>query len=192
LIDAKLNHTYAALDQEKIEGAIGAASAVVGTIEKIQLIGGRIWSFIVANEAKTDIREASADALPVGVRSPEQLTGWKQPQIRAFNVTYSNLMNVEVVNFTYKVLYTYNGRYLTNVRIVPGKLRVLWGFKFDFEGGAMKAINVGTRRDPIAAVELIARWKAYNPINQMGNSETFFIRGDGDFQRLSDGVTPLP
>jgi hypothetical protein len=108
-------------------------------------------------------------------------------------------MGIDVVEFQYRIQYTYGGRiagrkghYLTNIQVVPGDLRVLWGFHFDFEGGAMKALNVGTKQDPLAAVEVMARWKVYNPINTLANSESFFVKGDGSFERLTDSGPGAP
>lgn len=172
---------------------------ILNTADHILLIGGKIWKFIVANRAEAEVAEATADALPAGAKSPDQLQSWKTPQVRTFHVVYTNLVGLSVVDFEYRIQYTYGGRiagrkghYLANVQVQPGTLRVLWGFRFDFEGGAMKALNVGTSADPVAAIEMLARWKVSNPINTLGDSASFFIKGDGSFEPLTDAAPVTP
>jgi hypothetical protein len=179
-------------------GGLGEISAIVNVADKITLIGGRIWSFIKDNQPTDEVSATTADALPGELRNPSILTGWSAPQVRQFRVVYTNYYGIDVVDFTYQVAYTYGGRiqgkkgyYLTNVQVKPGQLKVLWGFHFDFSGGALKALNVGTQQDPVAGIELSARWRVHSVLLTLASSESFFLKGNGRFERISaEGALP--
>ena len=179
-------------------GGLDEVSAAVGLADKITLIGGRIWSFIKDNQPTDEEKATNADALPGNLKNPSYLTGWSMPQVKQFRVVYTNLAGFDVIDFTYQVAYTYGGRlqgkkgyYLTNVQVKPGNLKVLWGFHFDFAGGAEKAINIGTQQDPVAGIEVSARWRAHSVLVTLASSESFFIKGNGKFDRISaEGQLP--
>jgi hypothetical protein len=57
------------------------------------------------------------------------------------------LPQMKVVEFTYKLIYLYGGRYqnkglfLTGVTVVPAQISVLWGFNFDCKVSIPTTVN---------------------------------------------------
>ena len=95
-----------------------------------------------------------------------------------------------VVRFDYRVIYTAGGsyqgagQYLANVTVFPAKVQVMWLFTFDAEVEVGQLINLGSRTDPEAGMEIAVRWKVKNPIISNQNTENYFVRGNGELTQL--------
>ena len=133
------------------------------------------------------------------------LENWEGPASKDYTLHYANKKNKKVVEFTFRVIYTYGGSYqghgkfLNNVTITPTSIKLASGYHFTFDLNTLEPINIGTKTDPIAGIQMELRWlvesshrfslvDAQDPsqINSKlaESSETFFIRGDGVFQKM--------
>lgn len=164
---------------------------------QIIAIGEKIWSIIEANRPVVVQNYAAVSAVPQGIRSWEELNGWSEPTIRMYKLAYKNLYKMKVVEFNFRVAYTYNGsvggrgKYLSRVEIDPAILNVAWGYKFNASGEALNITNVGTPESPMAAMEIRLNWSVDSVMRHMQESVRFYIRGDGLFKNLSDGSMPI-
>lgn len=163
-----------------------------GTIvDTIVNVGKTIWSVVEANRPVVNIQSSYATALPRGSEDWTTLECWSRPTSKLFKVTYSNYLKSKPVSFEFKVLYNYGGRkdgvgrYLNNVTIVPTNLSVGWGYKFSAETVVGNVLNAGPASAPVAALELQLNWSVETVLKHIRESETFYVRGDGYFERIA-------
>ena len=165
-------------------------SAVLAKADQIFNFAKKVWQVVEAGQPVVDIHADRANALPAGLDGWTDLENWQMPKARLFRVTYRNLLRMKVVDFKFRVVYTYGGTiagkglYLANVQIVPEPPSVLPLFKFDATAEVIGVTNAGTRADPLAAVELAMTWQATSKLLTKGDSMSFYVRGDGQFSNL--------
>ncbi len=163
------------------------------TIEKIVNIASKIWDIIKDNAPVSNIDTKYATALPQGVTSPRQLTGWSKPRVYIFGFYAENLYGVKAVDVEYRVVYTFGGsyngkgKYLTGVSVVPTKVDVLWGYRFDMQSYVPDStvVNVGTSQKPIAALQLKLTWNISTSIKDSKGTAVYYIQGDGYFNEIA-------
>jgi len=160
-------------------------------------LGKKIWQIVEAGKPVVNVELNTANALPEGAKGWQALEGWQAPVSRVFEVSYKNGFGREMVNFTYRLLYTYGGNskgkghYLTNVTVVPAQLSVGWGYSFSAQAQIPSVTNAGTADNPIGAVEMLVSWKVDTMLRHREGSSSFYIKGDGSFVDLSeDSETP--
>jgi len=169
----------------------GAAPAdPIGEIGAIINIGQKVWDIIVANKPVVDVKTAFASAMPLGIKTPDQLSGWQAPQGTVYALKARNVYGAEVINLRYTVLRTWGGRlkgkgrYLTGVTVQPLNVDVLWGYRFSLSAAAPSTTNAGSDADPIAAMMLVLDWKIETPLKESRGSGVYYVQGDGAFKDL--------
>lgn len=170
------------------EGVPGNPIADIGTIINI---GQKIWQIIVANKPVVDIKTSFAAAVPKGITSADQLSGWKPPEGTVYALKAKNVYGTEVINLRYMVLrtaggaYDGKGKYLTAVTVQPLNVDVLWGYRFTLSASAPSTTNAGTATDPVAGMMLVLDWKIETPIKESRGSGVYYVQGDGVFKDVS-------
>ena len=104
-----------------------------------------------------------------------------------------NGYGMTVVNFTYQLQFNSggsqsgHGQYLANATIRATNVDVVWGYKFSADATVGDILNIGFTHlpDPIAGVNLTLTWKVGTVLKQDNGSRTFFVRGDGQVDDLS-------
>jgi hypothetical protein len=154
-------------------------------------IGKQLWTIVEANRPVIRVsQEASAHALPQGVQSWRELERWQVPASRAYRLSYKNAYGAKVVDFTYRILYTYGGsiggvgQYLTQVSIIPAHVSVAWGYTFEAQASVPSVTNAGTVKEPVAAAQLQLRWAVSTVLKRDETTVDYYVRGDGYFQAL--------
>lgn len=163
-----------------------------GNVEIGELVnlGKQIWQIILENQPVVNVSTDTANVVPQGVEGWMTLQGWSAPKAKNYRILYRNLMGVDVVDFSYRVLYTYNGnyrgkgRFLANVTIIPANLSVAWGYKFNATATVPSITNAGAENDPIGAAELLIKWDVSTPLKYQQSSVSYYVRGDGYFEAL--------
>jgi hypothetical protein len=156
------------------------------SLDQIINIGKKIWEVIVANKPVVDVQTSTANALPKGIQCWDQLENWQFPKAQSYRIVYKNLMGVEVVRFTFRVIFTYGGQfngtghYITNATIIPAEVRVVWGYTFNAKVNVAKVVNLGSRRNPKAGLEMSMDWVVKNPLIEDRKVSTFFLSGTGE------------
>src|SRR5690606_26002003 len=127
-------------------------------------IGEKIWAIIEKNKPVVVQNYTAVSAVPQGVKNWDELEGWSEPSVRTYKLVYTNKFKQNVVEFTYRVAYTYGGsyngkgKYLSRVEIDHSLLNVAWGYKFSAGGEALNITNAGSKENPMAAMEIRLNW----------------------------------
>ena len=162
-------------------------------LDKILAIGRKIWNVVENNRPVSSFSTANASALPQGALSWQQLAGWQTPRSYVYRVTYENLYGIDVVDFSYRVVFTPGGsvagrgQYLSNVTLLPNTIDVAWGYTFNANAAIVNTVNAGSNANPVAAMELLLNWSIETPLKSSKNSASYYVRGDGRFVDLTSG-----
>lgn len=158
------------------------------SLEEIVLVGEKVWTIVEANKPVVSFKAPVVHGLPRGLACWSDLEKWQPPKTRTFEVVYLNGFNMEAVKFRFRLHYTYGGGsegkglYLANVTVMPAELNVIWGYHFDAHVEALNTINLGTRDNPIAGIELNTKWSVRTWAKESQGTVHFFVQGDGAIQ----------
>ena len=176
--------------QLQTKGANDLAALPDIPISEIVNTAKELWQLIEANRPVVNVTTDHANALPHAIQNWAELSNWKAPVSKTFRVQYANLYGMNVVDFTFRVLFTPGGsykgkgRFLMNATIVPANVSVAWGYTFDAKASVAGVTNAGSTRDPVAAMQLDMHWSVDTTLKHIENTENFYIRGDGLLQQL--------
>ncbi len=162
-------------------------------IEKIVNIASKIWDIIKDNAPVSNVDTKYAVALPQGITSPSQLSGWSKPKVYIYGFYAENLYGIKTIDVEYRVIFNYGasyngkGKYLTGVSVVPTKVDVAWGYRFDMQSYVPDStvVNVGTSQSPIAALQLKLTWNISTFIKDSKSTSVYYIQGDGYFSEIA-------
>lgn len=167
----------------------GSGGAV--DFEKVLNIGQRIWKFIEDNKPKIETASFYANAVPSGIAHWTQLEGWGEPESTLYSFTAKNKNGATVVDVTYIILrtpqgrYKGTGRYLNGVTALPVKVNVSWGYKFSMSVDVPSVSNVGTAEAPVAGMTLNLAWTIENNFKVTKGAGIYYLQGDGMFKQLA-------
>jgi hypothetical protein len=159
-------------------------------LDQVINIGKTIWNIVEAGKPVVNFNSATANALPSGVRDWTDLQGWKAPRAYLYETTYQNFYGMDVVKFSYRVVYTYGGNidgkgaYLAQVSVQPAKIDVMWGYTFDADVTVPSVTNAGTRENPVGAAQLVINWKVNTVLKDTRTSQAYYMTGLGEFSDL--------
>ena len=77
------------------------------------------------------------------------------------------------------------GQYLTNVTVVPTKVKVFWGYDLAAQVNILKITNAGSAENPVGAIQLIVKWTLDSMVAHHERSAVFYMTGDGNFKQVS-------
>lgn len=180
---------YVALDTKDCAefASIAETESLLGEIswDQIVNIGQKVWEIVQAGKPVVHMETPVANALPRGLTCWTDLEHWQAPRTQTYEVKYENGFGMEVVKFKFRLHYTYGGgkadrgQYLANVAVLPAELNVLWGYNFDAKVEVQPALNLGSKENPMAGLELNVRWTVKTVMKESLNSFHFFVQGDG-------------
>lgn len=148
-------------------------------------VGAKVWDIVKMGKPVAHMETPVVHALPKGLQCWNDLEHWQAPRTQTFEVVYKNGFGMEVVKFRFRLHYTYGGgkadrgQYLANVTVLPAELNVSWGYTFDAKVEVANTVNLGTRENPLAGVEMNLRWTVNTVFKESQNSFHFFVQGDG-------------
>lgn len=162
-------------------------------IERIVNIASKVWDMVISNRPAVNVDTKYAVALPFGVSGPSELQGWSKPKSYLLSFYFENLYGVDVIKVSYQVTYVYGGnykgkgKYLAAVWAIPVSIDVMWGFTFNMQAYVpdQTVVNVGTSKDPIAALQLKVSWSASSVLKQINGTGVYYIQGDGYFREIA-------
>jgi hypothetical protein len=175
-----------------------AAAPQEGLIEELAnidwnamvLVGQKVIELVKAGAPVVNIKRDTVSVMPMGVQTWQQLAGWQAPVTKAYNVTITNYLGMNVVDLRLKVSGMWGGnvdgkgQYLANVMVVPASTRVLWGWTLDLWTENREPVNTGSVQAPRAGLGFDIRYKATTPLNELNGTQDYFITGDGKIQAL--------
>lgn len=153
-------------------------------------LGKEIWQIVKDGAPVVNFKSESASVIPQGALCPFYMSNWSLPLVKTFELNYKNKFGMEMIYFTYKVIYSYGGSYqgkgsyLANVSIHPKDIRLKWGQSFDASVKIASALNMGTVENPIAGLEISLDWVIQNPIMNTQSNRTYFVDGLGNLVAL--------
>ncbi len=161
-------------------------------------IGKKIWPIIEAGRPviTTNGLIPSLSVLPhiegsAAKTELYQMANWSAPKAVSYRVSYKNLYGSEVIGFTYTVFFQYNGsykgngKYITSLKVQASQVYAAWGFNFDATSELVNVANVGSEENPVASAIIQISYKAKGLLNEMRNSESFYVDGAGTMQLLN-------
>lgn len=173
------------------EGNIGTAIDEAHVIlDKIILLGKKVWNIVEAGKPVANFTSARADLLPQGITTWQQLGGWQVPVSRRYERKIQNKFGASVVHFRYRIIYTWGGNlngkglYLMGITVYPEIVDVAWGWKFDAKASIPTVANAGSSAFPTAAAEVLISSQIRTPLTHLDNTESYYVRGDGYFVDL--------
>lgn len=166
---------------------------VLFDVERIVNIASKMWEIIKDNKPVSNVDTRYAVALPHGITSPSQLSGWSKPKVYIYRFYAENLYGIKTVDVEYRVIFTYGasyngkGKYLAGISVVPTKVDVAWGYVFNMRSYVPDStvVNVGTYSDPIAAVQLKLTWNISTFVKDSKSTSVYYIQGDGYFKEIA-------
>lgn len=147
-------------------------------------IGEKLIEIIKAGQSVVNIKRDVVSVVPAGVQSWEQLSGWKVPMTKVFEVKATNGWGTDVVKMRLKISAMNNGAYLANVLIVPSELVVQWGFNVDVWSENRPPVNVGTASVPVAGLGFDIRYKIKSLMSEKNGTQDYFVTGNGELVEL--------
>ncbi|MEI7529080.1 MAG: hypothetical protein WCK76_09055 [Elusimicrobiota bacterium] len=78
-----------------------------------------------------------------------------------------------------------HGRYITNFTVQPVSVNVKWGWKFDLTVRMSDPMNIGTKMNPVAALQASLNWTRSTPFSTNGGTLTYNVDGLGNFKDLT-------
>jgi hypothetical protein len=175
------------------ENAAAEVEAAAVIFDQIVNLGQKMWRLVEEGRPVVSTRWATASALPEGIQNWFSMSGWDNPRARVYRVEYKNLYGITVVDFSFRVTYTAGGsfqgkgQYLSRVSVEPASVLVRWGYQFDATAEVANVVNVGSSSSPIGGMELLLRWKVSTVMNEVEQTASYFVRGDGAMVDLTRG-----
>lgn len=157
-------------------------------IDLILNLGAKLFKIIEANGPLITAKTKTANALPGGISCWNQLENWSMPRSETYRISYENVYGMTMVDLEYRLVYSYGGRignigrYLSNATIQYKKLDAKWGMVVDANVEIPQVLNVGSRENPIAGMQITLNWAVSSrpiPLRKIVNAATYFIAGDG-------------
>jgi len=150
-------------------------------------IGKTIWEIVNSNRPVVDINVDQATVVPKGISDWQTLQGWRFPATHVYRVTAKNLYGGTVVDCIYRILYNYGGNingqghFLNRVTVLPSEINVAWAYTFKMTATIPSIYNVGSSSDPVAAAELLVRWKIDTVVKHLEQANDYVVEGNGGF-----------
>ena len=78
-----------------------------------------------------------------------------------------------------------HGRYITNFTVQPVSVNVKWGWKFDLAVKMSDPMNIGTKMNPVTALQASLHWIRSTPFATNGGTLTYNVDGLGNFKDMT-------
>jgi hypothetical protein len=189
--------TPAGLDSEMLvlgdpAGAINEISII---IDGLLGIGKKIWPIIEAGRPVVTTNFVPAISIIPNVDGKNvvlnDMANWSIPKVKSFRVSFQNTFGMNVVAFTYTVLFQYGGtykdlgKYVTTLKVIPSDIYTSWGFNFDATSELTGISNVGSTTAPVASGVIQVGYKVKGFLNEVGSAQSFYVDGNGNITQLN-------
>ncbi len=172
-------------------GSIGFPGTGMVIIDQIVNLGNFVWQIVQGSRPTMRISTYRAHGLPKGITCWTDLEEWKVPKSKVFSVEQKSKMGQSLAKFTFRISFVYGGNYngvghyLANVTVTPVDVQVAWGVDFASEVHIPSVFNMGTKANPLAAMQVFVFWNLGNAFKMQQKSQLFHVTGEGLVQ-----VTP--
>lgn len=161
-------------------------------IDKLIMIGQKVVDIVKAGAPVIDVKNDAVHVVPQGINAWQALAGWKTPVTKVYALSMKNGFGMTVIQIRLKLSatgggnYDGQGKYLSNVYMVPTSLYSMWGFYLNVWMENRPPVNVGTKSSPTAGLGVDLRYKVSSalPITAVTGAQDYFVTGDGSLQAL--------
>ena len=160
------------------------------TTDQVVAIGKEVWTFIEQNKPVVNTNTDYAGAIPDGITDWRTLAGWKNTMRGPITFSWINGFNAETVHIDFKWSNTYNGnhdgigKYVTQVGPSLGKVDVSWGYTVDIDVRALSPLNIGTKEEPIAQIDVEIHCRASTVLSDIFKNYRARFKGTGEIEYL--------
>jgi len=153
-------------------------------INEIINLGEKIWKIIEKNKPVANVKYAYANAVPKGIKGPEELESFSPLQFKSFRKFGKNGFGSTVFDVTYTLAHRFNGQYqgrgrfLDAVTVLPHKVDVLWGYTLNFNVARVSTANVGNEKEPVASVAMEMDFQISTVLKASQYRNLYEFRGD--------------
>ena len=172
-------------------GGVGAQDSGDIDPNEILNIGKEIWKIIEAGQSVVDVKTDHATAMPHGVNDWTRMEGWHEPVARTYSVELKNGFGMTVVNLEYTLVSIAGGsvdgvgQYLAYVTVQPSLIHIQWGFNLNASTHVTAVYNKGTRKNPLAGMQLDIHYEVSSVISKFQRTDSFAVSGDGNVAFLN-------
>jgi hypothetical protein len=190
-------NTPAGLDSEMLvlgdlSGGLNEISII---LDGLLGIGKKIWPIIEAGRPVVTTNFVPAISIIPNIDGKNvvlnEMANWSIPKVKSFRVSFQNTFGMNVVAFTYTVIFQYggtfqdHGKYLTTLKVIPSDIYTSWGFNFDATSELTGISNVGSTIAPVASGVIQVGYKVKGFLNEVSNAQSFYIDGNGNIAQLN-------
>jgi hypothetical protein len=179
-----------------IDSRIQTAGRIIQTGRDMAAFGEGIYQLVKKGKPTNVTEYAPISVVPRNSLTKEiadvfDLEGFSMPVERNFVANVKNGSGKEVINFAYKVVYSYGGsyngtgKYLTNILVVPSSIKTSFGWEFNATMKLSGIMNHGTKADPIAGVIVTLKYQMNSWASAYERNDTIHITGRGEVKNLS-------
>jgi hypothetical protein len=172
-------------------GGLGLPGTIGVVLDQIINVGNFAWQIVERGRPSMRVSVFRAHGLPKGVTCWTDLEEWKIPKSKVFTVEQRSKLGQPMAKFTFRISFVYGGhfngtgQYLANVAVSPVDLNVFWGTDFASEVHIPTVFNMGTKANPLAAMQVYVYWGVGNVGTMKQKSSLFHVMGNGKIE-----VTP--
>jgi hypothetical protein len=155
------------------------------SLSSIVNLGKQVWAIIEENQPVVNLTYDFANALPRGVESAADLSGFTDLQFQSYHIYGTNGFGQTVYDVTYTLVYQHSGsvngkgHYLASVGIIPSDVDVKWGYNLDMKVANVATTNVGSAEAPVASINMEVSFIVHTKVQHHATSTIYQIRGDG-------------
>ena len=172
------------------------AGKVIQAARDMVALGEAVYDLVKKGKPSNVTEYAPISVVPRDPTTKEiadifDLEGFSMPVERNYVAKVKNGTGKEVVNFSYKVVYSYGGsyngvgKYLTNVLIVPSAVKTSFGWDFNASMKLSGMMNHGTKADPVAGVMVTLKYQMNSWSSAFERNDTIHITGRGEVKNLN-------
>lgn len=172
---------------------IESAGKVISAARDMVALGEAIYELVKKGKPSNVTEYAPISVVPKDPTTKEiidvfDLEGFSMPVQRTYTTKIKNGVGKVLVNFTYKVMYSYGGsyngagKYLTGVIIVPQSVRTNFGWDFNASMKLSGMMNHGTKASPVAGVMITIKYQMNSWSSAFERNDTIHITGRGEFK----------
>lgn len=172
------------------------AGKVIQAARDMVALGEAIYDLVKKGKPSNVTEYAPISVVPRDPMTKEiadvfDLEGFSMPVEKNYVAKVKNGTGKEVVNFAYKVVYSYGGsyngtgKYLTNVLIVPSSVKTTFGWDFNATMKLSGMMNHGTKADPVAGVMITIKYQMNSWSSAFERNDTIHITGRGEVKNLN-------
>lgn len=161
-------------------------------LDQIISIGKKVWEIVKNGEPvlQIDGQSHQASVLPKSNLCWLDYENWSLPKSRIISYNVKNGWGVNVIKLKLKIVYTYGGSYngkgkfLTNIKVSPQDVSVAWGFNLNATTFFNDGYNLGSKENPIAALETNTRIQISTPLQKNTVEKTIVVTGNGQAEEI--------